>query len=239
MIEKLLMKLSARDEISLDEAAALEAVIGPPIEVPADRTLVRAGQLLAESTLLIDGLVCRYKDLKNGERQISELHLSGDFVDLHSFTLKRLDHNIITLTPCRIAKAPHENLKRMIGAHPHLGRLLWFSTNLDAAIHREWMLSIGRRPAIARTAHLLCELFVRFSVVGMTDGWTYRLPITQTDLAECLGLTAVHVNRTLRALREERLVEFRSGVVTIRDFEQLKRVAEFAPDYLSLEKLPR
>lgn len=239
MIEKLLMKLSARDEISAEEAAALEAIVGEAIDVPADRTLVRAGQVLSESTLLVDGLVCRFKDLRDGGRQISELHVSGDFVDLHSFTLKRLDHNVVTLTPCRICQVPHEKLKALVQAHPHLGRMLWFSTNLDASIHREWMLSIGRRTAVARTAHLLCELFVRFSVVGMTDGLTYRLPITQTDLAECLGLTAVHVNRTLRALREQSLVEFRSGLVTISDLDQLKRVAEFTPDYLSLEKLSR
>lgn len=239
MIEKLLMKLSVRDEVSAAEAGALEAIVGQPLDVPADRTLVRAGQDLSNSTLLIEGLVCRYKDLRDGGRQISELHLSGDFVDLHSFTLKRLDHSIITLTPCRIAPVPHEKLKRLTEEHPHLARLLWFSTNLDAAIHREWMLSIGRRTAIARTAHLLCELLVRFSIVGMTDGDSYRLPITQTDLAECLGLTAVHVNRTLKTLREQGLVEFRSGLVTIHDLDQLKRVAEFSPAYLSLEKRPR
>lgn len=239
MIEKLLMKLSVRDEVSATEAAALEAIVGPPLDVPADKTLVRVGQELSDSTLLVEGLVCRYKDLRDGGRQISELHLSGDFVDLHSFTLKRLDHSIITLTPCRIARVPHEKLKRVTEEHPHLARLLWFSTNLDAAIHREWMLSIGRRTAIARTAHLFCELFVRFSIVGMTEGHSYRLPITQTDLAECLGLTAVHVNRTLKTLREQGLVEFRSGTVSIHDMDRLQRVAEFSPTYLSLEKRPR
>lgn len=239
MIEKLLMKLSARDEVSPEEEAALRAIVGRAIEVPADRTLIRAGQELGESTLLIEGLMCRYKDLRDGGRQISELNIAGDFVDLHSFTLKRLDHNIMTLTPCRIAPVPHERLKEITEQYPHLARMLWFSTNLDAAIHREWMLSLGRRSAVARTAHLFCELFVRFGIIEMTQGNGYRLPLTQTDLAECIGLTPVHVNRTLKVLREQGLVEFRGGLVTIGDFEGLKRVAEFTTTYLSLEKRPR
>ena len=239
MIEKLLMKLAARDEVSAEEEAALREVVGEPVDVRSDRTVIRVGQELNESTLLLEGLMCRYKDLADGGRQISELNIAGDFVDLHSLTLKRLDHNIMTLTPCRIAPAPHEKLKRITEQFPHLTRLLWFSTNLDAAIHREWMLSLGRRSAVERTAHFFCELFLRLEIVGMTDGNRYALPITQTDLAECLGLTAVHVNRTLKVLREEGLVEFRRRTVIIHDMDGLKRVAEFSPTYLSLEKRPR
>lgn len=239
MIEKLLMKLNARDRLSPEEEEALRWVMGPVKEVPSDKTLIRAGQDLNESTLLVEGLMCRYKDLRDGSRQISELHVSGDFVDLHSFTLKRLDHNIMTLTPCLVAPAPHEKLKQITEQFPHLTRVLWFSTNLDAAIHREWVLSLGRRTAVARVAHLFCELYVRLGIIGLTDGLSYSLDITQTDLAECLGLTAVHVNRTLKALREKKLVEFRGGRVTIEDLKGLERVAEFSSDYLSLECRPR
>jgi CRP-like cAMP-binding protein len=183
--------------------------------------------------------MCRYKDLRNGSRQISELHVAGDFVDLHSFTLKKLDHSIMTLTPCRIAPVPHERLKAITEQLPHLTRLLWFSTNLDAAIHREWVLSLGRRTALARTAHLFCELYLRLQLVGLTEGLTYRLELTQVDLAECLGLTSIHVNRTLKALRESDLVEFRGGTVTIRDFDRLASLAEFDPGYLSAECIAR
>ena len=239
MIEKLLMKLGARDTITPEEAAALRASVGAVKEAPADKTIIRAGEVIEESTLLIDGLMCRYKDLRSGSRQISELHVAGDFVDLHSFTLKRLDHSIMTLTPCRFALVPHERLKAITEQFPHLTRVLWFSTNLDAAIHREWVLSLGRRPALARTAHLMCELYYRFRVVGMTDGLSYELPITQTDLAECLGLTPVHVNRTLKALRDRGLVTFRNGLVAIDDLAGLEAVAEFTTTYLSLESRPR
>jgi CRP-like cAMP-binding protein len=239
VIEKLLMKLTLRDEISAEEEAALRDAVGTPTDVPSDRTIIRAGQQLNESTLLLDGLMCRYKDLRSGVRQISELHVAGDFVDLHSFLLRKLDHSIMTLTPCTIVTVPHDKLKSITERYPHLTRLLWFSTNLDAAIHREWVLSLGRRTAAQRTAHLFCELYVRLEIVGLTDDFTFRLDLTQLDLAECLGLTSVHVNRTLKALREEGLIEFRGGVVKIQDMQGLARVAEFSTDYLSLEKQPR
>jgi CRP-like cAMP-binding protein len=238
-IEKLLLKLSLRDELSAEEEAALRALPEIIKEVPSDKTIIRAGEALNDSTLLLEGLMGRYKDLKNGSRQISELHVAGDFVDLHSFTLKRLDHNIMTLTPCRVATVPHARLKRITEEFPHLTRILWFSTNLDAAIHREWVLSLGRRTALARLAHFFCELHVRLGIVGLTDGLSFRLDLTQVDIAECLGLTSIHVNRTLKVLREQGLVELRGGIVEIRDLIGLRRVAEFTDDYLSLERRPR
>ena len=240
MIDAHLLKLRARDSVSpAEEAAIRTAAAGEVREYPADRTIIRAGEELSASTLLLDGMVCRYKDLRDGQRQITELHLSGDFVDLHSFTLKRLDHNIMTLTPCRVVLVPHERLQAITEEHPHLTRLYWFMTNLDAAIHREWVLSLGRRSALSRVAHLFCELHVRLGVIGLTDEDSYDLPLTQTDLAECLGLTAVHINRTLKELRTRGLVEFRGKRVVIEDLEALKRVAEFNPAYLYLERRPR
>jgi CRP-like cAMP-binding protein len=109
---------------------------------------------------------------------------------------------------------------------------------MDAAIHREWELSLGRRTALSRIAALFCEMRLRLEVVGMTEGQTYALPLTQTDLAECLGLTPIHVNRTLKELREQGLVHFKSGRVTILDWDRLRDVAEFDPAYLYLEPIP-
>ena len=239
MIDALLSKLRARDRLSAEEEAAVRDAIGEVREVPADRTIIRSGDELSSSTLLIEGLLCRYKDLRDGSRQICELHVAGDFADLHSFTLKRLDHNIMTLTPCRIALAPHARLEAITRDFPHLTRLFWFSTNLDAAIHREWMLSLGRRSALARVAHFFCEMQVRLGLVGLADAGGYALALTQTDLAECLGLTPIHVNRTLKQLREKGLVEFRRGRVTIGDRDGLRRIAEFDPAYLHLEQRDR
>lgn len=235
MIETHLRKLRARDEVSANEEAAIRAAIGEVREVPADTTLIRAGDLLGHSVMLLDGFLCRFKDLRDGSRQISELHVAGDFADLHGFTLKRLDHSVMALTGCRVALVPHDRIRAITEAHPHLARLWWFTTNMDAAIHREWVLSLGRRSALARVAHLFCELRVRLEVVGLADEGGYALPLTQTDLAECLGLTPVHVNRVLRELRERGLVEFRSRRVAITDLAGLEAAAEFDPGYLYLE----
>lgn len=239
MIERHFTKIRARDRLDPVEEEAIRGAVSEYRDYRADLTFIEPNQELQHSTLLLDGLICRYKDLKNGQRQVTELHVAGDFADLHSFTLKRLDHSIMTLTPCRVAILPHENLRRITEQHPHLTRLYWFGTNLDAAIHREWEVSLGRRSAISRVAHLFCELEVRLGLVGLTDGDSYALSLTQTDLAECLGLTSVHVNRTLKELRERGLMEFKSGRVVIHDLQGLQRTAEFDPAYLYLERRPR
>jgi CRP-like cAMP-binding protein len=238
VIERHLLKLRRRADVGADEEKAIRDAIGELRTYPADHVIIRAGQRIEASTLLLDGIMCRYKDLSDGQRQITELHVPGDFADLHSFTLKRLDHTIMTLTPCRVAMVPHERLARITEQFPHLTRLYWFTTNMDAAIHREWELSLGRRTALSRIAALFCEMRLRLEVVGMTDGETYALPLTQTDLAECLGLTPIHVNRTLKELREQGLVQFKSGRVTILDWDRLRDVAEFDPAYLYLEPIP-
>jgi CRP-like cAMP-binding protein len=239
LIDRHIMKLRARDELSAEEEEAIRAAVSETRDYRADRTFIRAGEMLDHSTILLDGIASRHKDLRDGQRQITELHVAGDFADLHSFTLKRLDHNVMALTPCTVALVPHERLKEITERFPHLTRVYWFATNLDAAIHREWELSLGRRSAISRLAHLLCELRVRLGLVGLADESGYDLPLTQTDLAECLGLTSVHINRTLRELREQGMVEFRAGRVAISDLRSLERIAEFDPDYLYLERRPR
>lgn len=239
MIERHLTKLRARDELSAEEEVAIRDAVSEIRDYPADRTFIRAGELLDHSSLLLDGIASRHKDLRDGQRQITELHVAGDFTDLHSFTLKRLDHHVMALTPCAVAIVPHEKLREITERYPHLTRVYWFATNLDAAIHREWELSLGRRNAISRLAHLLCELRVRLGLVGLADDSGYELPLTQEDLADCLGLTSVHINRTLRELREQDMVVVRSGRVDISDLRALERIAEFNPTYLYLERRPR
>jgi CRP-like cAMP-binding protein len=235
----LLLKLRARDVISSEEEQALHDSVSEIREHPAARLIVKANRALSESTLLIEGLVCRYKDLKDGQRQISEVHFGGDFVDLHGFPLKKIEHNVGTMTPVRVALVPHDALRRITETHPHLARMLWFSTLVDAAIHREKILSIGRRTALAAIAHLLCEFYLRLEVVGLAADRRYALPLTQGDLADALGLTSVHVNRMLKQLRDDDLASFRGGEVVIHDWEGLQRVAEFDPAYLYLERRPR
>jgi CRP-like cAMP-binding protein len=239
MIERHLARLRIRHEIGPEEEEAIRGTISEVRDIPAGRTIIRAEELIEQSTLVLDGLMCRYKDLSEGQRQIAEIHVPGDFADLHSYVLKRLDHSVLTLTRCRVAMAPHERIRALIATYPNLGHVYWFSTVLDAAIHREWVLSLGRRTAIARMAALFCELQIRLGLVGLADENGFSFGLNQTELAECLGLTPVHVNRTLRQLRERQLMTFRGGRVTIHDPEGLRAVAEFDPFYLYLGRQPR
>jgi CRP-like cAMP-binding protein len=235
----LLLKLRARDLVSDEEEQVLRDSIAEVRELPAGKLIVRAGTILSESTLLLDGFVCRYMDMADGQRQIMEIHVAGDFLDLHGFLLKRIDHNVGAMTPVRFALVPHDRLRRITEEYPHLTRILWFSTLLDAAMHREKILSIGRRSAAARIAHLLCELYVRLKLVGLAGDYCYALPLKQADLADATGLTSVHVNRMLRKLRNDEIVTFRGGEVIIHDWERLQRLAEFHETYLHLERRPR
>ena len=239
MIEAHLIKLRLRDQISAEEERAIRGMFTDVRDFPADRVVVRRGQDLKESLLMLHGWAARTKDLRDGGRQISELAFAGDFTDLHAFTLKRLDHNIATITPARFAVAPHDRIRETLERHPHLARVYWLMTNIDAAIHREWTVSLGRRSAQSRMAHFLCETLERLRVVGLADDDSYDFPLTQQEFGECLGLTSVHVNRTLQSLRRRGLIQVENRRATILDLPGLKALGEFDPDYLYLEKRPR
>jgi CRP-like cAMP-binding protein len=235
----LLKKMRHRDAVSEHEAAILRDIIEEVEERPAGSTLVSAGEHLRRSILLVSGIVSRYKDLADGQRQITELHVPGDFVDLHGYLLKRLEHHVGTLTPVRLAYVPHQRLTEITETEPHLARMLWLSTLIDSAIQRERILSVGRRSAVARIAHLMCELLARLELVDGQSNGSFPLPITQLDLGDANGLTSVHVNRMLRQLRDEGLMTFRGGVVEVHDRARLERLAEFDRSYLFLECEPR
>lgn len=238
MLSAHIKKLRRRIAISSEEERAIRALPGETRNVRADEVLVHAGEELDASILLLDGWMARSKDLQNGDRQFTELHVAGDFVDLHGYTLKRLDHDIITLTQCSIFSVPHARLKEMFERYPRLARVYWFITNIDAAVHREAALSLGQRSAISRMAHLFCELSVRLEIIGKSHQSGYELPLTQRELAEALGLTVVHANRTLQELRRRGLLEFENRQLTIRDRRGLEGIAEFDPGYLYINANP-
>lgn len=233
-----LKRLRARFHISEEEERIIRALPEGVKSYNPDKIIVPAMEEQKECKILLSGVVARYKSLRNGSRQITEINLAGDPIDLHSLTLKKLDHDIVSFTRCTVAPVPHERLHALASRHPRLALIYWFGTNLDAAIHREWVLSLGRRQAPSRMAHLFCELHARFAVVGMTDGQSFEFPVNQTELGECLGLTAVHVNRTLQQLREQGLVDHRGHRVVIHDLPRLQALAEFDPRYLYLGPQP-
>jgi CRP-like cAMP-binding protein len=236
VIEPLLRRLRARDFVSAHEEAILRRSVREVKGREAGATIIHAAEDLDCSTVLLEGILARYK-VVGKKRQITQLHVSGDFADLHSFTLKRLDHNILALTPCRIGLVPHEALEEIMREEPHLAELLWFLTNLDAAIHREWITSLGLRSAGERVAHLFCELFCRFEIVGLADPQGYSLNLTQAEVGDCLRLHYVDMSRALKKMRESGLVEFKRRRVAVRDRKALEAFAKFDPTYLYLDRL--
>lgn len=218
-----------------DERQRLEAAISEVRTVAARTTFVRAGEPLHQSTLLVEGIMSRYIDDRNGLRQLVAVHVPGDFVDLHGYPLGVLDHDVATLTATTLALVPHRRLDAIMREMPLLTRKLWYATVLDAAIHRAWLFRLGRLDAVGRVAHFLCETNARLVSAGLSDGRRFALGITQTDLAEICGLTNVHINRVMRHLREERLCVFRSSLVEIADLERLAARGQFDPHYLYLD----
>jgi CRP-like cAMP-binding protein len=234
----LVRQLEARGHLSEDERKALRRCITLTRKIGPRQDIGREGSSPSESNILLEGFAYKYRVLADGRRQITAFQVPGDFVDLHSFLLKRTDHAIAAAGPCRVGVVPHECLTRILEDHPHLTRLLWLSTAVDAAIHREWIVALGRRSALSGMAHLFCELFVRLKAVGMAEGQVFRFPITQAELGEALGLSTVHVNRIVQELRGDGLITWRGRVMTITNWERLQNLAEFNPTYLALEQKP-
>ncbi|CAN5464381.1 Crp/Fnr family transcriptional regulator [soil metagenome] len=194
--------------------------------------MVREGVAVSQCTLVTKGFVQRFKDARDGKRQILAIHIPGDFVDLHSYPLKRLEHSVSALTATDAIAMPHANVRALTERSATLTELMWRSTMIDAAINREWLLNVGTRDAAARIGHLFCELWMRMERVGLAEGYSFAFPLTQTDIGDATALTSVHVNRMLRQLREDGLADTAAGRVTILDWARLARFSEFEPGYL-------
>lgn len=237
-ITTLVEKLSLRDRISPEEIEALQKALEPPKTVAAGSDIVREHSRPLHSTLLISGFSARYSTLEDGARQITEINVSGDFIDLHSLLMKQMDHGVVALTECVVAEAPHSGLIDITERHPHLTRLLWLDTIIDAAVHRQWLVAMGRRSGLGHLAHLVCELYLRLQAVGQTGDMTFDLPLTQAVLGDALGLSTVHVSRLISELRGEGVINWSNGQIDILDWRRLAEIAEFDPTYLRLQSDP-
>ena len=231
--------LERRDSLSDDEIRIISELPARPAVFTAGEEIVMEGSRPKESCLVTAGFAARRQSLRSGERQITAVHVPGDFVDLHSMVLKVMDHSVVALGQCKVAFVPHQKIKEVTERSPHLARLFWMSTTIDGAIQRTWITCLGRRSAEQHLAHLICELYIRLEAAGIASGFAFEFPVTQAHLGDVLGLSVVHVNRKLQELRAAGLVEWRDGKVNIRDFERLAELSEFDPTYLSLRRESR
>lgn len=237
MISRLIRKLEQFSTLSSTEKHALAAAVQSTRQLGAREDFLIQNGRPKGVNLLVDGFACRYKLLHDGRRQIVGYFLPGDTCDLRVYLLKRIDHSIGTVTPVTIAHLSHEALVDIFENFPTLKRALWWSTLVDEAITREWIVNVGQRTGYERMAHLLCEVFHRLRVVGLADADGCDFPLTQHDLADTVALSPVHVNRVLQELRQAKLIVLREKRLTILDLDGLKAVAHFSPSYLQLETI--
>lgn len=219
----------------------LEWACSEIVTLDARQVLSRAGDLITQSALLLDGVMVRYVSgvtVASEKRLVVALQVPGDFVDLHAFPLQRLDHDVRSLTASRLALFPHGALEEIIAASAEDARALWRLTMIDAAIHRHWTYRSGLLRAMAGMADFVCEMDLRMQMCGRVEGDRVLLGVMQTDLAEIAGLSTVHVSRVIKDLRDAGLCTIRDGYAEIHDREALRRVAGFDPGYLYLSAPP-
>ena len=231
------LKLEAFTRLSDDDRRALDGLIDGRVRKAAAREdIVNEGDPPRDMRLMLAGWACRYKQMEDGRRQIVGIFLPGDICDLNAFVLREMDHSVGTLTPVTYAEVPRPVLEEVTLGHPRVMLALWWEALVDAAIAREWILNLGQRSAFERIAHLFCEIHLRLRTVGLVRATACDLPVTQADLAEITGLSAVHVNRTLQELRAEGLIVLKGRELRITDLGALMRAAHFNPNYLHLDQ---
>ena len=234
MHHALTRKLEGYEELSDHDRWVLSQLVPRIRQVGARVDLIHEGDAPENVHLILDGYACRYKVLPGGQRQIMAFLVPGDFCDLNVFILDQMDHSIGTISACQVVDIPREAIEVITAHHPRITRAFWWCALVDEAVLREWLVNLGGRQAPQRIAHLLCELMLRLETVGHVKDNAYAFPFTQADIADCMGLSDVHVNRSLRELRQAGLITLKHRLLTILDLERLKAYCGFTQNYLHI-----
>ncbi|WP_241524510.1 Crp/Fnr family transcriptional regulator [Vreelandella sulfidaeris] len=238
MITPLFSKLSYYMTLSQDEKQLLEAAGTRSILVEKGDVIIDEGERPEHVYLIEKGWACRYKLLENGDNHIMAFLIPGDLCDVHITILEKMDHSIRALTPVTMRKFPADEIRNIMENHPRLARALFWSTLVDEAVLREWLVNMGTRPAEARLAHVFCEMLIRSRIAGCAEDDEMEFPLTQAELSESMGLTQVHINRVLQKLRHEGLLKLEKKRLTILDWDRLKQFSQFDPAYLHCQNVP-
>jgi CRP-like cAMP-binding protein len=226
-------RLSALRPISEATAASLDKALRERVlRMDAGQDLIVEGDRPDRVRIILSGWLARYKTLEDGRRQIVNFILPGDTCDAFAYLLPRQDHSICSLTMVIYSEIERDRFEALIAGDPMLAQALWCEQLVNSAIQREWAVNIGRRMALERVAHLLCEIVERLRTVGLLNGDSCGFPVTQMDLADATGLSVVHLNRTLQELRAAGLIVLRERILTISDLDALKNAGLFNSLYL-------
>jgi CRP-like cAMP-binding protein len=220
-----------RQHFDRDDQSYIEELIQEERVFSDGQVVMERAQFATISAILVDGFIFRTIE-QNDRRFIVGLNVPGDFVDLHAFALKRLDHNVVTAGNCKLGLVSHDRLDETMRERPKIARAMWFATLLDAAVHRKWIQILEQLDAPQCVAHIFCELQTRLEHVGRASQKALRTPFKQFDIADMTGISTVHANRAIVALKEMRLAEWRRGTLYVNDWQKLKEYARFEADYL-------
>ena len=218
---------------SLEQQAVL-SLPTRPARIRNRTDIVSPGQTVDQACLVASGLVARFDQMRSGHRQTTALHLAGEMCDLHSVVQPKASWSITALTDATVFFVPHKGLWDAALRHPNLAVAFWRDGMAQAAILAKWIGNLGRKNATARVAHLICEMGLRSESAKLGSRTNFELPMTQEQLADAAGITAVHVNRTLQLLRKDAGLTFKRPRVVVEDWSHLAGVAEFDPDFLQL-----
>ena len=237
-LQPLLRKLSYWRKLDEADRRALLSLPHMVRTVEPNHYLVREYDRAQYACVILEGYAIRHKIVTGGHRQIVSVHMKGEFVDLQNAMLNTADHSVQMLTRGKVAMIDRADIDRIAFAHPNVGRAMWTDSLVDASIFREWITNVGRREARVRIAHLLCEFSLRLKVAGLGEQTNYELPMTQEQLADATGLTSVHVNRTLKQLQGDGLIERSSPrSIVIGDWKKLADAGDFNSNYLHLDEM--
>ncbi|MDO5658261.1 MAG: Crp/Fnr family transcriptional regulator [Paracoccus sp. (in: a-proteobacteria)] len=233
--------LERRTILTDEDRARLAALRTEHVRFEPGDVIVAQERIVSRSCMMLRGMSARVHQL-NGrpdDRVITALHVPGDFVDLHGFLLAGLEHSVIAAGPAEVEFISHDQLRDITENSPHLTRLLWMSTTIDAAIHRQWLVAAAALRSSSHLAHLICEIYTRLNIVGAAHDYRFTMPLLQRELAEILGYSPIHINRVVRDLRERGLVRWQGSEIEIVNWQGLVALAQFRPDYLDLEQIDR
>ena len=237
-LEFVVQKLRTRASITEGAADAIRRLPYTERSYDAPAYLVREGAAQPSVCgVIVSGFAFRQKLTVDGARQIVSLHMRGDFIDLQHMFLNRANHNVQALTRVEAINLDRAALQELILQEPSIAEALWVDALIDSSIYREWVVNVGRRDARTRVAHLLCEFATRLKSAGIGDGRSCDLPMTQEQLGDAVGLTPVHVNRTLKSLVEEGVIQRNKRDVSFHDWERIRRVGDFSDLYLHLDQV--
>lgn len=239
VLHPFLKRLLDRSTLNPGERDAILSLKGQRCQARANADIVSPGEVATHSYLVLEGLVGRFGQLFDGRRQITAFHVVGDMCDLHSLVFPKVGWSIQALTPTTLFKVPHHDLRRIAGEYPAIAEAFWRDCVVDASILSQWVVNLGRRDARMRLAHLLCEMGVRMEQTGLGTRLCYELHLTQSQLADALGLTSVHVNRVLQSLRRDAVIATPNRQVRVLDWDRLATLGEFDQGYLETGPHPR